>query len=57
MTKMHSPSIRADQRSLYPVLGESAPHGTAMGETSITATKETIDNDTEDVSDDDVLEL
>lgn len=33
------------------------PVGVAAGETQITATKETIDNDTEDVSDDDILNL
>ena len=43
--------------SLYESLAVAAPMGTAGdGETIITATKETIDNDTEDTSDD-ILEL
>jgi hypothetical protein len=41
--------------SLYELLSSRASTGTPAGETGITATKETIDNDTEDVSDDDVL--
>lgn len=42
--------------SLYDVLAEPAPWPVTAGETGITATKETIDNDAEDVSDDDILQ-
>ncbi len=45
------------ENSLYSLLGEPAPPQAAAGETSLTATKETVDADTEDVSDDDVIRL
>jgi hypothetical protein len=34
--------------TLYGVLSEPAPHGGGRGETAITATKETVDNDREE---------
>lgn len=43
--------------SLYDALGELMPAMVVAGETKLTATKETVDADTEDVSDDDVLNL
>ena len=36
-----------DDRTLYDVLAEPAPHGDLRGETRITATKETLDDDQE----------
>lgn len=46
------------ESSLYEELGEAIPATVAAaGETRITETKETVDNDTEDVSDDDILTL
>ncbi|MGH2947076.1 MAG: hypothetical protein ACRDPC_12600 [Solirubrobacteraceae bacterium] len=45
------------ESSLYEALGEPTPATVAAGETSLTATKETLDADTEDVSDDDILNL
>ena len=54
-------SISAHERdSLYAVLDSPAPtaHGDGPGgETMITATKETLDNDAEETSDDDILQL
>ncbi|HZV72660.1 MAG TPA: hypothetical protein VFF79_03000 [Conexibacter sp.] len=44
-------------RSLYDVLDSVPPDGVARAETSLTATKETLDNDQEDLSDDDVIHL
>lgn len=44
-------------RSLYDLLAEPAPPGTYAGETRVTATKETLDDDTETVPDDDILNL
>jgi hypothetical protein len=42
--------------SLYEVLAEPAPVGTLAGETSLTATKETLDADTEDAGgDEDII--
>ncbi len=41
--------------SLYDMLAEPVPRGAAAGETRITATKETLDDDREDLSDDDVI--
>lgn len=41
--------------SLYDILSEAAPAGVQAGETKLTATKETVDGDTEDVRDDDVI--
>ncbi|HWT94166.1 MAG TPA: hypothetical protein VN238_14265 [Solirubrobacteraceae bacterium] len=43
--------------TLYRLLSQSAPASASFGETRITATKETIDDDVEDVTDDDILEL
>ena len=37
----------ADNLTLYELLSEPAPSGGLRGETTITATKETIDNDQE----------
>ena len=37
----------SDHRTLYEVLAEPAPPGSAHGETTLTKTKETIDNDQE----------
>ncbi len=53
----NSPESLVIEDSLYRVLGEPAPVSATVGETRITATKETIDDDTEDVPDDDILEL
>lgn len=36
------------ERSLYSVLSDSAPGMGTRGETALTATKETVDNDTEE---------
>jgi hypothetical protein len=36
-----------DDETLYDVLAEPAPYGSLRGETRITATKETIDDDQE----------
>jgi hypothetical protein len=47
----------APDPSLYDELSEPAPVSAASGETALTATKETIDNDTEDIPVDDVLDL
>jgi len=38
-----------DEGTLYGVLNEPAPSSGDPGETAITATKETLDNDSEDV--------
>jgi hypothetical protein len=43
MTALSSPSTT----SLYDLLAEAAPQGTAAGETAITRQKETLDNDVE----------
>jgi hypothetical protein len=53
MSASHDPR---EPTSLYQSLATAAPLGTDGGGTMITATKETIDNDTEDTSDD-ILEL
>ena len=45
------------ESSLYEALGEPMPATVAAGETSLTATKETLDADAEEVSDDDILDL
>lgn len=52
-----------EEQSLYEVLQVDAPAADGDGddrpggETALTATKETMDNDTEDSSDDDILNL
>jgi hypothetical protein len=59
---MTAPDWR-EARSLYDTLESAAPiadrdeDGGGGGETAITATKETMDNDTEEISDDDILNL
>jgi hypothetical protein len=47
---MSERSDHADEgeRTLYGVLSEPAPEQGALGETALTATKETIDNDREE---------
>lgn len=45
----------APDTSLYEVLAQPAPHALSASETRITAAKETLDDDREDVSDDDVI--
>jgi hypothetical protein len=52
-TSMTNPG--AITASLYDVLSEAPPVGAQAGETKLTATKETVDADTEDVRDDDVI--
>jgi hypothetical protein len=49
--------LTQDGHSLYEVLSEPAPLGTLAGETSLTATKETLDGDTEDAGggDEDII--
>jgi hypothetical protein len=56
---MTTPSVPDSpiEHSLYDALGEPVPATVAAGETKLTATKETVDADTEDVSDDDILNL
>jgi hypothetical protein len=41
--------------TLYDLLAEAAPGGTFAGETSLTATKETLDGDSEEASDGEVI--
>jgi hypothetical protein len=41
--------------TLYDLLAEAAPAGTFAGETSLTATKETLDGDSEEASDGEVI--
>ena len=48
-------SARRTIESLYDVLAERAPAAASRGETLITATKETIDRDQEDLGDDDII--
>jgi hypothetical protein len=43
------------ESTLYELLAQPAPAGVAAGETRITATKETVDADAEESSDDDVI--
>jgi hypothetical protein len=40
-------SIALSERSLYGLLDQPAPAGAFVGETRITATKETVDDDVE----------
>ncbi len=56
MTTSSMPDPTIDS-SLYDALSEPMPSGVATGETALTATKETVDRDTEEVSDDDILNL
>jgi hypothetical protein len=44
------------EETLYQLLARPEPAVSASGETSLTATKETLDADTEDVSDDDIIQ-
>jgi hypothetical protein len=58
MMRSGMPDIRTETTtSLYDLLADPAPSGALAGETSLTATKETVDGDSESVSDDDVLDL
>lgn len=53
MTTATGSSEVAEPESLYGALATAAPASSIVSqETSLTATKETLDNDTEDVSDD-----
>jgi hypothetical protein len=45
------------ESTLYDLLAEAPAPGTLSGETSLTATKETLDADAEEVSEEDVIHL
>jgi hypothetical protein len=53
MTKRALRNTIRQGNSLYELLSEPAPAGVTAGETRITATKETLDDDREDSFDDD----
>jgi hypothetical protein len=55
MKKGSMPELVMDGPSLYDLLAELAPAGAFADETGLTLTKETVDGDAEDVSDDDVI--